>query len=93
MKEYVGIVKGSSRVIKEPKPKNDEGEETNYFECKKCGSVRSYENNPASEFEKGCPNCQSKDFEIKISLFNGDLHNKIKECSKCHKMDMNDLIK
>jgi hypothetical protein len=78
------------KCIKEPKPKID-GEEINYFECHKCECVRGCEN--PTEIEKGCPCCQSKDFELKISLFNGILHYKIKECPKCHKMDMADLIK
>lgn len=81
-----------NKCIKEPKPKID-GEETNFFECHKCECVRDYEKLSNSEVEKGCPCCQSKDFELKISLWNGILHYKIKECPKCHKMDMADLIK
>src|SRR4051794_7562420 len=64
MKDYATVVKGSSTIIKEPKPIMDDGTESNYFECKKCHSVRNYENSSPSEFEKGCPNCQSKDFEM-----------------------------
>ena len=92
IKEYV-FVKGPDGIIKEPKPVMDDGTESNFFECKKCGSVRNYETAGSSEFEKGCPHCQSKDFELKISLFNGILHYKVKECPKCHKMDMVDLLK
>jgi len=65
LKEYKNIHgKDIKRVAK---PVID-GEETNFFECKKCQSIYNYENNPVSEFEKGCPNCQSIDFEMKISL-------------------------
>src|SRR5437763_90859 len=64
MRDYATVIKGSSQIIKEPKPQIN-GEETNYFECYKCHSVRNYEKCSNSEFEKGCPHCQSKDFEMK----------------------------
>jgi len=66
MKEYDKVFKGN-QAVKVPKPIID-GEETNFFECKKCYGVYNYGNEPAGMFAKGCPNCQSKDFEMKISL-------------------------
>jgi hypothetical protein len=66
LKEYKNIHgKDIKRVAK---PVMDGGQESNFFECQKCQSIFSLENSSNSEFEQGCPHCQSKDFEMKISL-------------------------
>src|SRR3954452_14746661 len=64
LKEYKNIHgKDIKRVAK---PVMDDGQESNFFECQKCQSIFNLENSANSEFDNGCTNCSSKDFELKV---------------------------